>query len=240
MTQKVHKHRRWLYIIELALVLLLAAGIFYVSDISHASPEAQALAAKATALDRGTLAFGSPDAQTGILFYPGGRIESTAYAPLMDALSQQGYLCLLVKMPLNLAILNIGAANGLQALYPNVRRWYIAGHSLGGAMAAVYAADHAKDLEGLILLAAYSTVDLKAKNLRVLTVYGSQDTVLGAGRVEQYRGNLPSDAVTTVIQGGNHAYFGDYGPQKGDGEATVIRAQQVAQTVAAIRAFIGE
>jgi len=237
MAQQVRKHRKWLWVME--IVLVLVTGIVYVSNVSHASPEATALAAKAEVLDHDTLAFGSPEAKTGILFYPGARVEYTAYAPLMDALSQQGYLCLLVKMPLNLAILNIGAANGLKDRYPAVEHWYMAGHSLGGAMAAVYAADHAGDFEGLILLASYSTVDLKEKGVRVLSVYGSLDTVLSANRLNQYRANLPTDAQTTVIQGGNHAYFGDYGTQAGDGTATIPRAQQVTQTVDAISAFVG-
>lgn len=239
MTQKVRKHRKWLWVVELVLVMLLVTAILYVSDYSHATPEAAAIAATATVLDEGTLAFGSPDAPNGIIFYPGGKVEYTAYAPLLQALSQKGFLCLLVRMPFNLAVLDTGAANGLQARYPSVGRWYMAGHSLGGSMAAVYANDHPKDFDGLILLAAYSTVNLADKGLRTLSVYGSKDTVLNAERLAQYGPNLPADAQTVVIEGGCHAYFGDYGAQKGDGVPTITREQQVEQTVEAIVAFAG-
>lgn len=238
MTQpKVRKHRTWLWVLELVLVMLLATTLLYVNDYSHATPEATAIAAAATTLDKGTLAFGSVDAQNGIIFYPGGKVEYTAYAPLMQALAEKGILCLLVKMPFNLAVLDTGAANGLQARYPNVAHWYMAGHSLGGSMAAVYLNDHPDQFDGLILLAAYSTADLRQKNLRALTVYGSQDTVLNAERLAQYRDNLPADAQTVVIEGGCHAYFGDYGVQKGDGTPTITREQQVEQTVETITAF---
>ena len=177
--------------------------------------------------------------KTASSFTPGGKVEYTAYAPLMQALSEKGFLCLLVKMPFNLAVLDTGAANGLQALYPNVAHWYMAGHSLGGSMAAVYLNDHPDQFDGLILLAAYSTADLRQKNLRSLTVYGSQDTVLNAERLAQYRDNLPADAQTVVVEGGCHAYFGDYGVQKGDGVPTITREQQVEQTVEAIVGFAG-
>ena len=236
---KARKRRPWLWGIELTLVALLVTALLYVNDYAHASPEAAAIAAKATVLERETLAFGPTNANTGLIFYPGGKVEYTAYAPLMQALAEKGILCLLVKMPFNLAVLDTGAANGLQALYPNVAHWYMAGHSLGGSMAAVYLNDHPDQFDGLILLAAYSTADLRQKNLRALTVYGSQDTVLNAERLAQYRDNLPADAQTVVIEGGCHAYFGDYGVQKGDGTPTITREQQVEQTVEAIVGFAG-
>ena len=156
------------------------------------------------------------------------------------ALADRGILCLLVKMPFNLAVLDTGAADGLQALYPNVAHWYMAGHSLGGSMAAVYTKDHPGTMDGLILLAAYSTADLTASGVKVLTVYGSEDTVLNADRLAQYAINLPKNAQTMRIPGGCHAYFGDYGAQKGDGTPTITRAQQTEQTVSAMTAFMGE
>ena len=236
---KARKRRPWLWGIELTLVALLVTALLYVNDYAHASPEAVAIAAQATVLERDTLAFGPADANTGLIFYPGGKVEYTAYAPLMQALADRGILCLLVKMPFNLAVLDTGAAEGLQALYPNVAHWYMAGHSLGGSMAAVYAKDHPGTLDGLVLLAAYSTADLTASGLKVLTLYGSEDTVLNAERLAQYAANLPKDAQTVLIPGGCHAYFGDYGAQKGDGTPTITRAQQMEQTVNAVTAFMG-
>lgn len=170
----------------------------------------------------------------GIIFYPGGNVEAESYAPLMHALSEEGYLCVLVKMPLHLAVLDTDKADGVRKDYSNVADWYMAGHSLGGAMAATYAHENAAQIKGLVLLAAYSTEDLKEDNLEVLSIYGSADEVLNGDNYEKYRGNLPDDMKEIVISGGNHANFGNYGEQLGDGTAECSAAQQQAATVEAI------
>lgn len=165
-------------------------------------------------------------------------MEFTAYAPLMTALAEEDILCVLVKMPFHLAVLDMDAAEGIPAEYPEVERWYLGGHSLGGSMAAGYAAKQPEDYKGLILLAAYSTAGLTDTGLEVLSLYGDQDQVLNRGKYEQYRPNLPESTLETVIEGGNHANFGFYGPQEGDGESTISRQEQQAATVEAVRNLI--
>lgn len=151
--------------------------------------------------------------------------------------TEQGILCALVQMPANLAVLDMNAADGLRQQHPEVKEWYIAGHSLGGAMAASYAAEHAEDFSGLILLAAYSTADLTGTQLRVLSVYGSEDGVLDREAYAENRANLPSDTVELVLEGGCHAQFGSYGEQDGDGEPTMTGEEQLRRTAAAIASF---
>ena len=180
------------------------------------------------------------DPTAGLIFYPGGKVEYTAYAPLMRACAEQGILCALVRMPGNLAVLDTNAADGLQEEYPEVTTWYIAGHSLGGAMASNYAAAHSEDFDGLILLAAYSTKDLTGTTLRVLSVYGSEDGVMNRGSYEKNRANLPADTTEVILDGGCHAQFGSYGPQDGDGIPTISGEEQVRQTAEAIAAFVGQ
>ena len=175
----------------------------------------------------------------GLIFYPGGKVEHTAYAPLLHACAENGILCALVRMPGNLAVLDANAADGLQEAYPEIITWYIAGHSLGGAMAATYAAAHPEDFDGLILLAAYSTKDLTGTALRVLSVYGSADSVMNRESYEKNRANFPTDTTEVVLDGGCHAQFGSYGPQNGDGIPTISGEEQVRQTTEAITAFIG-
>ena len=142
-------------------------------------------------------------------------------------------------MPGNLAVLDANAADGLQQEHPEITTWYIAGHSLGGAMAANYAAAHAEDFDGLILLAAYSTKDISQTTLRVLSVYGSEDGVLNRESYEKNWSNLPTDTTEVVLDGGCHAQFGSYGPQNGDGIPTISGEEQVRQTTEVITAFIG-
>lgn len=174
----------------------------------------------------------------GFLFYPGGKVAPEAYAPLLLALAEQHILCALIPMPCNLAVLNPDAAAGVAQQFPEVESWYIGGHSLGGSMAANYARNHPEELQGLILLAAYSTDDLNGSGLEVLSLYGENDGVLNLEKYESCRPNLPEGTVETVIPGGNHALFGSYGPQKGDGEATISSAEQIQFTAEAIRNFV--
>ena len=239
--------KRTRIILSVCLALLLVIGIggyAYVSDYYHA--DETALEAMAYQTDRvqaeqdGDVIWFVPEEPTaGLIFYPGGKVEYTAYAPLLRSCAENGILCALVRMPGNLAVLDANAADGLQEAYPEIITWYIAGHSLGGAMAATYAAAHPEDFDGLILLAAYSTKDLTGTALRVLSVYGSADSVMNRESYEKNRSNLPADTTEVVLDGGCHAQFGSYGPQDGDGVPTISGEEQVRQTTEAITAFIG-
>ena len=172
------------------------------------------------------------------IFYPGGKVEHTAYAPLLRACAERGMLCVLIRMPCNLAVFNINGANGIPEQFPGVEHWYLGGHSLGGAMAASYAADHADELDGLVLLAAYSTRDLTGSGLAVLSVYGSEDGVLDLAKYEQYRSNLPAGTSEVVIDGGCHAGFGRYGAQTGDGTPAISGDEQIDRTAEEITRII--
>lgn len=225
----------------MCLVPLLTLGIggyVYVSDCYRADEQAAAAMVQDGAVGietSGSVTWFIPEQPTaGLIFYPGCKVEHTAYAPLMRACAEQGIICALVKMPGNLAVLNADAADGLRQTHPEVTDWYIAGHSLGGAMDA----KHAEDFSGLILLAAYSTKDLTQTPLRVLSVYGSEDGVMNRDSYEKDRANLPADTTEIIIDGGCHAQFGCYGAQDGDGTPTISAAEQISQTSEAIAAFV--
>lgn len=228
----------------LALVFLLGIGGYaYVSDYYHADETALAVMAYQTdsvqIKEEGNITWFIPQEPTvGLIFYPGGKVEYTAYAPLLQACGEKGLLCALIRMPGNLAVLDANAADGLREEHPEVTTWYIAGHSLGGAMAANYAATHVENFDGLILLAAYSTKDLTQTPLRVLSIYGSEDGVMNRESYEKGRANLPADAAEIVLEGGCHAQFGSYGPQDGDGTPTISGEEQIRQTVEAIMEFV--
>lgn len=228
-----------LLIIVVAIVAVLISSIIYINDYYHASDTAiEALASsdqvQVQKLENGTLVFEPEEIQAGIIFYPGGKVQYESYAPLMKAWAKEGFLCILPHMPGNLAVLDINAADSYQELYPEVEHWYMAGHSLGGSMAASYVEKHADEYDGLILLAAYSTADLSDTDLQVISLYGSNDGVLNMEKYEENRDNLPADAVEQIIDGGCHAYFGSYGKQDGDGEPTITQKKQIEITVDAI------
>ena len=175
----------------------------------------------------------------GIIFYPGGLVEYQAYLPLMEKCARKGAFCILVEMPFDFAFMDYQAAGKFLKLYPQITRWYMAGHSLGGAMAASYVSRHQNEFEGLILLAAYSTHDISESGLKVLSIYGSNDGVLNKAHYEKYRKNLPAVGngfTEIIIEGGNHAQFASYGAQKGDfmpelmpDEQQQITAEEIAK-----------
>lgn len=228
-------------IITLTLIFI-AVGVF-VSNYYHTDDEAvdaflPNLAVEAEELDDGTIVYAPEGATTGIIFYPGGKVEYTAYIPLMKALANEGIMTVLVDMPFNLAFLSISRADGIQEQFPEIESWYMAGHSLGGSMAASYVSGHTEDFDGLILLASYSTKDLSESDLSVLSVYGSADEVLDRDKYDDKLSNLPEGYTEVVIEGGNHAGFGMYGEQSGDGDAAISAAEQVLKTAKIIAEFV--
>lgn len=233
------KRKRKIFIIIASVVLTLAiivgACAIYLGDYYRADHDAiDAFLPQGTTWKEepdGTIIFEPEGATKDLIFYPGGKVEYTSYVPLMQVCAENGILCVLVEMPFNLAVLDINAADGIQKEYPEIENWYIGGHSLGGSMAASYLANNAEDYEGLILLGSYSTADLSDTDLDVLSVFGSEDTVMNREKYEENKSNLPSDFTEYVIEGDCHAYFGMYGAQDGDGVPTITNEEQIRLTV---------
>ena len=227
----------------LVITVLLGAGTgIYLSDYYHADADAHAALASSdgytVTVTQDMAVFSPALPEAGLIFYPGGKVEYTAYAPLMAELAKHNMLCIIHKMPGNLAVLNSDAAHGIAQQYPLVDCWYIGGHSLGGSMAAAYIADHQEDFSGLVLLASYSTSDFAESDLRVLSLVGTEDGVLNRKSYEKYRDNLPENTTEIYIEGGNHAFFGSYGAQDGDGKAILSPQEQTELTAKYILEFI--
>ena len=216
------KHLKW--IIPLAVVLALAAAFFlYAGIFYHADETAKAAlesneTVTVSMTDYGWF-FDGPSEEDALIFYPGAKVEASAYAPFLRLLAEEGMDVCLVEMPFRMAVFGMNKADAVMKEY-SYEHWYIGGHSLGGAVAANYAAEHGKELTGLVLCSAYPTKEMD-DGLLMLTVYGSEDRVLNPERVEEGRAFAPSESYEFVIQGGNHAQFGSYGTQKGDGEASI-------------------
>ena len=240
MVDDVKKHKG-LKLGVVAVLLLCGVCWAYVADDYHADDAAVAAmspAADIAVKQKGNnLAFIPEGAETGLIFYPGGKVEYTAYAPLMRALADNGVLGVLVRMPLNLAVLNMNAANSIPEQYPQIKHWYIGGHSLGGSMAASHAAKNTSAYDGLVLLASYSTADLSTSGIPVISIFGSEDGVLNMEKYAEYRRNLPAAFEEHIIEGGCHAGFGSYGTQDGDGVPTMTVEEQIAETVRLLTAF---
>ena len=213
----------------MAAAFLLYAADYYRADETALSALRSDETVRVTRTGYGWL-FDGPSETDALIFYPGGKVEETAYAPLLRRIAAGGTDVCLVKMPLRLAVLAPNRAAKVMAEQP-YENWTIGGHSLGGAMAASYAAGHPEALRGLVLLAAYPTRALDP-GLKVLSVVGSEDGVINREKLAAGEQYLPEDVQLCVIPGGNHAQFGSYGPQRGDGAARISPEEQWNETAA--------
>jgi len=184
------------------------------------------------------IAPGSNTAQMGIIFYPGGRCDSRAYAPIMRPLAASGNLVVIPNMPLRLAVLDANRAGKIMAEYPDIERWIIGGHSMGGAMAAAWAYKHPESVNGLFFVASYpsSMHALPNSPLPMAMLYGTQDTITRKSEFEASYERLPSHTEFVAIEGGDHYQFGSFGNV--DVTATISREEQQKQTVAALQSFV--
>jgi hypothetical protein len=234
-------------LLVLASALLVLAGGVWVFTENYLPPMPEA---RAALISDGVVAVetqpwlvfepaeGAPT--TGFIFYPGGLTQPESYAPAARLIAAQGYQAVIVPMPLNLAVLASGRAGEVIAAYPQITRWAIGGHSLGGAMAASYARQHPNQIQGLVLWASYPSEqdDLSALTLEVVSVYGSNDSLSTEGTVRGAAPRLPPETRWVLIEGGNHGQYGWYGDQPGDQPAGISRQQQQAQAIEATLAVL--
>lgn len=254
--KKRHKGRRIkaFFIILVCILAAFALGLhIYASDSYPASDDAiSALqptdTVKTEILENGDALFLPEEPYAAFVFYPGGKVEADAYAPLLSRLASKGVACVLTKMPENLAVLEPWAADRSRSELEEALEeaghadasslsWLIGGHSLGGAMAGSYVAGHEESCQGLVLLAAYETEDISESSLKVLLISGTNDSVLNREKYEEALANLPESYEELSIPGGIHSYFGSYGMQDGDGDPGITREEQLDITASAIASF---
>lgn len=180
----------------------------------------------------GGLFFDGPGTGTALVFYPGAKVACKAYAPLMLRLAETGFDCFLADMPFNFAIFGSNMADRFLSAY-SYDRWIMVGHSMGGLVACQYAEKHPEQIDGIVLLASYPTAKMD-EHIGLISVYGTEDGCLNRNEYEKGKALWPQNARELVIDGGNHAQFGDYGAQKGDGTALLPADEQLKLTVDSI------
>lgn len=177
-----------------------------------------------------------PASDTGVFFQPGARVDARAYAAILRPLAESGYTVVITKQPLGIAFLASTAFDSAKPAYPGITRWVVGGHSLGGTVAAIHAdsgdadrsasdtnaSDTAAPVVGLLLYASYPAGNVsRSLTAEVLSLWGTHDGLATPDQVQASQANLPVRSTFTAIDGGVHAFFGDYGPQPGDGQPTI-------------------
>lgn len=222
-------------LIGITAIVIVMVGGFAVWGYSGGRPMPEALQSLSSdgkvSVENGRWLVFSPtekDATVGYIFYQGGRVDYRAYAPYARALAEQGVQVVIPRMPFNFAVFGLNQAEEVIQAYPDISEWVIGGHSLGGAMAANYLSNHQDELAGLILLAAYPSTadDLSMFDGKVISISGALDGLATPDKIQASRILLPPSTTWVEIEGGNHAQFGWYGPQKGDHDALISREEQ--------------
>lgn len=166
------------------------------------------------------------DPTKGFIFYPGAKVEAESYAPLCREIAKEGFEVVIAKMPFNFAIFSPNEAQEIIDEYKHIDKWAIGGHSLGGVMAAKFASEN-EEVKGLALYASYPQGnELLNSNKKVVSMWGSEDSVLNMESLENSKTDLPKDTKFIEIKGANHAQFGDYGLQSGDSKALISKEEQ--------------
>lgn len=242
------KIKRWWWVLLLVPVLASAAFVVWAESPSEPMLIAEAALEAGVGTD-GVLVDTEPwltfqpalqQPTTGLIFYPGGRVHPRAYGPPAREIAGEGYLVVIAPMPLNLAVLAPDRAQAVIAAFPMVTHWVIGGHSLGGAMAARFVHRNPAAVDALVLWASYPAAsdDLSDRDVPVTTIYSTRDGLATTQEILASQPLLPLHTRWVRIEGGNHAQFGWYGPQKGDNQATISRHEQQRQVTAATIALL--
>jgi pimeloyl-ACP methyl ester carboxylesterase len=223
--------------IVICLIAILIAGflgfVFWAKSGTYPARNVAVEALKSTDLVTIThdnwIAFTpTKETDTGLIFYPGGLVEPSAYAPVLHRIAEKGVLVIITPMPLNLAILNTDSANAVIEAYPNISTWILAGHSLGGAAAAIYAENNPNKIDAIAFWDSYppNSADLSDNNISAISIFGTTNNIPNTESFNEKKHLLPAKTLFISIEGANHAQFGDYGPQKGDVVASMSLAEQ--------------
>jgi hypothetical protein len=224
--------RRWWLRVPLIIVSVVAIGVvawlkpFVAVEPALAAMQSDAKVSVAEYPTQIVLTPTGSPSTTAVFFQPGARVDARAYAAILRPLAEAGHIVVIPKQPIGIAFLATTAFESAQSAYPAVTAWVVGGHSLGGTVAAIDADDHDGDatapVVGLLLYASYPATDMSATlTARVLSISGSQDGLATPAKIDAAKPDLPRDATYTVIDGAVHAFFGDYGPQPGDGTPTI-------------------
>jgi len=226
------KLKKSLMIFSIVFVLLIISGLIYLATGNYESKDLAKIHMVSdenttVIMEDGIKFIPSRPNGAGVILYQGAKVDVTAYSVEAKIIADNGYAVFIPKMPFNMAFFGINKADSIIKDNPDIADWYMAGHSLGGSMAAKYTSNNQEKIAGLILLASYSVDDLSDYGGKVLSIIGTKDMGIDNEKLDETSINLPRDTEFYMIEGGNHSQFGDYGFQKGDNIADISLEDQL-------------
>lgn len=219
-------------IISCIVFAVIAACAVYLSTSYKATSKAKDLLKGSLSYSVENRSYGTEfipsdnESKTGVIIYPGGKVQHTAYSPIASGIAEGGYLTVIASMPFNLAVFNSNAAESIIKAHSEIETWVICGHSLGGVMASSYALKNPDKIHGIVFWAAYPKDDMSECSIKALSFHGTLDGLISDEKLSETKKLFPKDTEFVEIEGGNHCSFGSYGFQKGDNAATISASQQ--------------
>jgi len=236
--KSIKSKKRLILIPVLAILLIaIAAFTYYVSDYYHADNTALAALNSTESynvVNNDNFITFTPTGNrstTGIIIYPGAKVQAEAYSVIASKLATNSYTTIIVKMPFNLAFFGVNKADEVIANHSEINNWVIAGHSLGGVFASEYAVNHQDKIKGVIYIAAYPSSNASNASFKALSIRGSLDGLTTNKDISENLNKFPVNTIFVTIAGGNHYNFGDYGVQQGDNNSSITRKEQQNQTI---------
>lgn len=240
----IQSKKKIILILFFSIILMVATAFtYYISDYYHADTNAIAAlnSTKSYSVENTaesvTFTPKINQSSTGIIIYPGAKVEAESYSVLASKLTENGYTTVIAKMPFNLGFFGTNKADQIIGNHSEINSWVIGGHSLGGVFASEYALNHQEKIKGVIYLAAYPSSNVSQATFRSLSIRGSLDNLTSAEDISNNVDKFPTNTTFITIIGGNHYNFGDYGVQKEDNNSTITRKEQQQQTINAIIKF---
>lgn len=182
----------------------------------------------APVLQNGYWTLNSTGASNAVVFFPGAKIDSRAYIPLMDRVRNAGY-------DVHIVIAAMGSAgtapetmdrfNRVLAEHGPYEKISVMGHSAGGTGAYNALLLNKPNVKGLFSVAG-GTGSLLGRTEKMGLIYGTLDGLFGGNAAGQIA-KMPADTVVTLIPGGNHHQDASYDfLDFGDNLATICREAQ--------------
>ncbi|MED3787704.1 alpha/beta hydrolase [Peribacillus frigoritolerans] len=233
-------------LVSIILLMIIAFGAFYIwsEQTYKPSDELYALVGKGDIKkENGFVTFEpTKTKKVGIVLYPGAKVEPEAYGYYAKELSKEGYTVVIPNVRFIFALFDKNKATEAKDTYPEVEKWYVAGHSLGGVAASAFAYENPKEVEGIILLGSYpsDSNDFSKMKVPMLSLYAEHDGLSTVEKILKTKHLLSKEANMHKIAGGNHGQFGVYGKQKGDNEATISAKKQQEEMIAVTKKWLDQ
>ncbi len=240
MREKTKKKRKTGMIIVLTIVAIIVIFILFVLLYRNPPyPEAREIADQMEREDRDYWLYG--DTGVGFIFFTGAEVGEPGYAYFAGLLHEGGHTVVIPKQTFQMSMFGTKHAIEIINEHPEVDKWILVGHSLGGVPVSRVAEAEPDHLIGLVYLAAYASVDLTDLPYPALRITADNDGVMNNEQMDGYAGNLPAGSESVMLTGANHRGFGSYkSPSRRDGDATLTWQEQNEQCATLIFNFYGD